>query len=147
MAGEFVMIRRVVLRICLFCLVLAGCRYRAELPPMAPVTGKVTLDGAQLPGGMVQFIPDASRGNKGASGVGVIDGQGHYEIFTAGERGAILGHHQIAVISEEKVDMSETSYAPSLIPRRYNKPATSGLRVEVKAGENNVVDLELRSQP
>jgi hypothetical protein len=39
------------------------------------------------------------------------------------------------------------TWSPSLIPEVYNDPETSGLAAEVKRGEDNVVDISLKSQP
>ena len=57
---------------------LVGCS--AEGPPVpevAAVTGTVTLDGQALVGAAVTFSHSS-----GASGVGVTDGQGHYELVS-----------------------------------------------------------------
>ncbi|HOM17497.1 MAG TPA: hypothetical protein PLQ00_09220, partial [Thermoguttaceae bacterium] len=52
---------------------LAGCGGSgAKLPPLASVSGKVTLDGNPLPRGTVTFIPDESKGTKGPTAVGQI---------------------------------------------------------------------------
>jgi hypothetical protein len=129
----------------LLAVVVAGCGPGG--PPRAPVSGTVTLDGKPLPRGTVQFAPDAGRGTNGATGVGSIDAQGRYEIQTTGAPGAIVGFHQVGVVACEQVDLNQTSYAPSLIPERYNNPLASGLTAEVKKGQRNVVNLELRSKP
>ena len=42
-----------------------GCGYKPDLPDMAPVSGTVTFDGNPLPRGIVQFVPDISKGNSG----------------------------------------------------------------------------------
>ena len=125
----------------------AGCGHDPDLPPTARVSGTVTLDGAPLHRGTVQFVPDQSKGTNGPSGVGKIDEKGHYEIRTAGERGAMVGSHVVGVVAEEEIDLNVTSFAPSLIPRRYNDPLTSELTAQVKADEDNQVDLKLTSQP
>ena len=130
----------------LTCVAVTGCWGGPDLPPTAKVSGTVRLDGQPLPRGTVQFMPDDSQGTKGATGVGEIDETGHYEITTAGEKGAIVGFHKVGVVAEEEYDPSMTSFAPSLIPLRYNDPLSSGLVFEVKAGEDNVIDLKLTSR-
>jgi hypothetical protein len=92
------------------------------------------------------FIPDASNGDPGATGVGKIDANGHYTIHTAGVEGAIVGSHAVIVEAREKVDLNVTSYAPSLIPEAYSDPAASGLAAEVREIEENVIDFALSSQ-
>jgi len=126
---------------------LPGCGYSPDLPPVAEVSGTVTLDGNALPRGTVQFVPDDAQGTSGAPGVGSIDSNGRYEISTAGVKGAIVGKHKVGVVALEEFDPMTTSYAPSLIPERYNDANSSGLAFEVKAGEENVIDLKLTSGP
>ncbi len=112
---------------------------------MEEASGTVTLDGQPLPRGTVQFVPDVSKGTKGPSGVGLIDETGHYEITTAGAKGALVGHHKISVEAEEKYDETKISMGKSLIPSRYNNPDTSGLTTEVEEGEENEIPLVLSS--
>lgn len=125
---------------------VTGCWGGPDLPPTAEVSGTVKLDGQPLPRGTVQFVPDESKGTSGATGVGEIDETGHYEITTAGVEGAIVGFHKVGVVAEQEYDPSMTSFAPSLIPLRYNDPLSSGLVFEVKSDEDNVIDINLTSQ-
>lgn len=125
----------------------AGCGSKPKLPPLAEVSGTVTLDGKPLPRGMVQFVPDESKGNAGPPATGYLDADGRFTLSTAGVRGAVLGFHRIGIDARQEVDLSQTSWAPSLIPEQYNNPATSGLTAEVKAGQRNVVELKLLSTP
>ena len=128
-------------------LLATGCGDRPDLPPMAKVTGTVTLDGQPLPRGMVQFVPDASQGTEGPPGVGRIDEKGRFTITTAGVKGAVVGHHKIRVKSEEPFNVKARSMGQTLLPTSYNNHKTSGLTAEVKAGEKNQVDLPLSSSP
>ncbi len=125
--------------------VVIGCGRGSDLPPMAKVSGTVTLNGQPLPRGTVQFVPDIARGTEGPSGVGLIDENGHYGITTTGVNGAIVGRHKISVEAEQEYDETAISMGPSLIPRRYNNPETSGLAAEVKKGEENEIPLVLSS--
>lgn len=107
----------------------------------------MTLDGKPVPRGMVQFVPDESKGTKGPPAVGVIDENGHYELTTAGVQGAVVGHHRVAVRAQEEFDDMTISMGRSLIPDRYRLPESSDLRAEVTEGKTNEVDLPLRSTP
>jgi hypothetical protein len=133
---------------CLACLILLGCGRRADLPPVAKVSGVVTLDGKPLPRGTIQFVPDASKGAEGPTAVGTIDPQGHYRLKTAGTDGAIVGFHRVGVYALQQEPEDETAPPPPpLIPPKYFNPETSGLTAEVKAGQDNQLDFPLRSRP
>lgn len=138
----------VVLCGCLACLILPGCRRRPDLPPVAKVSGVVTLDGKPLPRGTIQFVPDASKGTEGPTAVGTIDSEGHYRLKTAGVEGAIVGFHKVGVYALKQEPADETAPPPPpLIPPKYFNPETSGLRAEVIAGQENEIDFPLRSGP
>ena len=131
----------------LICIALTGCGHKPKLPPMAEVSGLVTLDGKPLPRGTVQFVPDTAGGTSGPPATGNMDSTGHYELRTAGVEGAVVGRHLVAAESREEVPSDGISWSPTLIPETYNNPNTSGLKFEVKSGEDNVIDLELTSKP
>ena len=130
----------------LACVVAAGCGHKPDLPPMEKVSGTVTLDGKPLGRGTVQFVPDLSQGTEGPPGVGLIDEEGHYEIITAGVKGAVVGHHKIGVKAEGEYDDTVISMGPSLIPRHYNNPDASRLTAEVKEGQKNDIPLKLTTR-
>ncbi len=132
---------------CLLVAVTCGCGGGPKLPPMAEVSGQVTLDGKPLPRGTVQFVPDTAGGTSGPPATGNIDSTGHYVLRTAGVEGAVVGRHLVAVESREEVPSDGISWAPTLIPETYNNPNASGLKFEVKAGEDNVINLELTAKP
>jgi hypothetical protein len=126
--------------------VAIGCRYKPDLPPTAEVSGTVTLDGQPLSGAMIQFVPDAQKGTKGASGVAASDEKGHFDVTTAGVKGALVGSHKIRVEARARPKDETDTLPPSLIPEKYNNPSTSGLSAEVKGEQKNVVDLPLKSK-
>lgn len=133
-------------------LAVVGCRYQS-MPATAPVQGLVTLDGVPLTKGTVYFYPDRSKGTAGRLAVGVIGGDGRYSLtsFVTGD-GAIPGHHAVTVICEtdppsmEQVAASPNFAIRSLIPKHYNKPASSGLTAEVRPGGINQYDIRLDSK-
>lgn len=132
----------------LACLILPGCGGGPDLPPVAEVSGVVTLDGNPLPRGTIQFVPDKSKGTEGATAVGTIGPDGRYTLKTAGVEGAIVGFHKVGVRALQEEPEDETAPPPPpLIPPRYFNPDTSGLTAEVKADQDNVIDFPLKSKP
>lgn len=125
-----------VLLLCIF----SGCGHRSNLPPLVPVSGKVTLDGKPIDANLrmqIQFIPDSSAGTHGPTGGGGVAADGSYEIVTAGQTGAIVGTHTVRIIAKPSL--------PGL--KRLENPKTSDLKVEVLADQKDPIDLELVSAP
>ena len=107
-----------------FLVVMAGCGQ--EGPQIAPVHGRVTLNGKPLAGADVQFQPqDADRPSRGRT-----DSEGRYELmYKRGEPGAVVGQHTVRIwVSREVVPN------PPIIAARFD--AKSELRREVKPEEN-----------
>jgi len=78
----------------------AGCS-GSKGPKLVPVSGKVTLNNQPLPGGVVNFHPDSSKGNTGKHhAVGTIDSSGTYKLTTDGKEGAPPGHYKVTVATE-----------------------------------------------
>jgi hypothetical protein len=122
----------------LIALACAGCGSKSRV---ARVRGKVLLDDKPLATGSVVTLPQAGRGATGA----ITDGD--FELSTFGDDGALIGTHKVAVVANEP-SQSTDAEAPagkSLVPQRYTNPATSGLTIEVKAGETNTPTLKLTS--
>ena len=110
---------------------------------MAPVTGTITFEGQPLPRGNVQFIPEADSDTNAPTATATIGADGTYTLTTAGAPGAMVGWHEVRIISQQEPrDETDTDPA-SLIPKRYNQPETSELRFEVQAIESNVIDIPL----
>ena len=134
-------------------LLLAGCsRGLSDTPPLAKVTGVVTLDGKPLQDGSVQFSPDSSRGTTGRMAIGKIKADGSFELTTIepGD-GAQIGFHVVTVESYETVPFDPNNPAmqqpKSLIPVRYGDPAASGLKAEVRGDGENSFTFDLKSAP
>jgi|tagenome__1003787_1003787.scaffolds.fasta_scaffold20371603_1 hypothetical protein len=101
-------------------------------PQVAPVKGRVTLDGQPLPNVAVQFQPDEGKRPSG----GGTDENGEYQLYyKRGVIGAQLGPHVVQILAPVEPK------AP-IIPVRYNKQ--SELRAEVKAGPNEI-NFDLKS--
>lgn len=117
-----------------------GCS-RGFKQETANVHGTVKLNGKPLTGGSVMFTPETGRG-----AVGVIDAQGEFELGTyePGD-GAIVGKHKVAVFpvgSSFESEQVPSNYVP--IPTRYQNGNSSGIEIEVKAGQANKVEVNLQ---
>jgi predicted small lipoprotein YifL len=108
----------------LLLIALTGCG--KEGPQIAPVHGRVTLDGQPLANADVMFQPEGAQ----RASTGRTDGQGRYELaYKRGQMGAIVGPHTARIeVSSELVRN------PPPIPARY--ASKSELHPEVKPGDN-----------
>lgn len=133
---------------CTFAAIFSGCGSKPEFET-APATGQVTLDGKPVVAGSVVFTPP-----QGWPARGELDAEGRFSLSTyePGD-GAIVGPHEIVVISQTGPDPSEHfERAPSaptkwLIPERYGSRKSSGLAFQVEPGEANDISLELFTDP
>jgi hypothetical protein len=113
-------------------------------PKVVPVKGVVKFDGKPLAGGLIATVPQAGRGAKAT-----IESDGSFELGTySAHDGAIPGTHNAAVVAREPSTGSgpEAPLGKLLIPAKYTDPQTSGLTIEVKAGEENDPVLDLSSK-
>jgi hypothetical protein len=152
---------RVFLSRLVFLVVLAGVGLVpgcSKEVPLAPVSGKVTVDGQPLNGGYVTFHPDLPNvGKEGAEEAGkkptpgLIAGEigpdGSYTIYTSGKKGAPLGKYKVTV-APSMVPDPETQQAPPLsFHKKYSDFLQTPLRVEVVANPKpGDYDLKLTSK-
>lgn len=149
----FVVIR--ILSVLVASLSFAGCG--ADGPEMVPVKGVVHLDGQPIEGASVTFIP--TEGGRPATGKTDETGQFELTTITTGD-GAIVGDHQVTVtlvkttgkaaeVGEDglqvgRVDPS-TQQVEWVVPEKYTRPETSGLRAKVPT-EDDILVLELSAK-
>ena len=119
---------------------LGGCGGNTG-PELAPVSGRVTLDGAPLKGAQIMFQPETTGGSPS---YGATDQEGRYELgFKRGVHGALPGWHTVRI--DEPTGADGKKLAGKRLPARYNDQTE--LREEVKSGEDNTIDFELQSSP
>lgn len=125
----------------------AGCSGPSQLET-APVKGTVTYKGKPLKFGNVSFRPEA-----GSPSTGRIQEDGTFTLSTYGDGdGAIVGTNQVSITAterdagqEKEVDPNtELTVSKSLIPSKYTSFSTSELTAEVKAGDVNEFNFELK---
>jgi hypothetical protein len=127
-----------------FLVFLAGCG--SSQLETAPVRGTITIDGKPLETGKVRFVPERGRG-----ATGDIQPDGTYTLttYSAGD-GATVGKHRVSIVAraagQKRAVESEEPLPPSLIPEHYADESKSGLDFEVRAGQDNQADFDLKSR-
>jgi predicted small lipoprotein YifL len=122
---------------------LAGCGRPG--PQLAPVSGRVTLDGQPLDAAEVLFQPDEGTGSPS---YGFTDQNGQYELgYKRGVKGAMVGSHTVSIEMDTRITGPDGNLKRrrQLLPPRYN--TQSELRREVKPDRENVIDFDLTSDP
>lgn len=123
---------------------LIGC---GSADRMAPVQGIVRLDGQPLSTGTVYFTPEKG----GRSAAGKISSDGTFELSTFSEGdGASVGVNRVSVIAfvggSGGNSLDDTAERRSLIPLHYTSPEGSNITFDVKSGEINRPEIELKSK-
>lgn len=132
-------------------LLLAGCGGSGgDSTPTGTVTGKVSLNGKPLEGGMIVFVAQGKSSN--ASGTVLKDGT--YTLKHGKGFSVPVGDYRIYVSS---VDVSAPTPDPmdlnnnpekyeqkNTIPEKFQSAETSGLVAVVKAGSNPNTDFDLK---
>lgn len=116
---------------------------------IAPVEGKIFLDGKPLAFGSVTLQPAA-----GQPATGLIQPDGSFTMKTGPTTGATIGSNQVRVTCYESqgpsfvppVDLPN-SFGKLLIPERYTKLETSPLSVDVQSAGVRDLELHLTSKP
>jgi hypothetical protein len=123
------MTRSTKIALALLAVVWAGCGGTHQ--DVAPVHGRVTLDGQPLPHAGVEFRAPG----KPLSG-GFTDQDGNYDlIFKRGVKGAPIGINRVTILED-----TQMTHRPQRVPPRYNEK--SELQRDVKPADN-VLDFDL----
>jgi hypothetical protein len=109
---------------------LPGCTQQSG-PPLANVSGTVTLDGQPVQNAGLEFIADA-----GGVAYGKTDASGRYHMsFGASRTGAIVGKNRVRITAGDKVAVGDKKYeSTEVFPKKYN--TDSEQYVEVARGSN-----------
>ena len=109
-------------------------------PNAASVSGTITLDGQPLPSANVSFYPD---GGSGAPAYGQSDVNGRYSLSTGSDTGLAPGKYVAVVVATKEppqpYDAKGSEIPPiPITPAKYANVETSDLRIDVKAGKNDI---------
>jgi hypothetical protein len=135
--------RRCVGLVLLLALSLAGC---GKSHKIAPVSGRVKLDGNPLAGATLQFIPLAGPDESLPSSVGTTDRDGRYTLVLTGDvkgEGAVVGKHKV-FITLGAAGGGSGEGVPTFhkqLPERYNRKTELTWTVPEEGGEANFEDL------
>jgi hypothetical protein len=124
----------------------AGCGGGPDIkvPPLAKVTGTVTIDGQPGAELLVTFIPEGTA--VAGAAMAITDAGGKYELKYRGEQpGAVVGKNkvQIARAAGGGPAGGMNAVATTPIPARYNEQTT--LTVDVQAKDNDI-PLEIKAK-
>jgi hypothetical protein len=122
---------------------LCGCQRNP--PALNSVSGKVLFRGGYVPGGLIVFTPDASRGAGGAIAFGKIKEDGSYNLFTGEAEGVPAGWYRVSVAALVPASGLPDRVPPpvSILPDKYRDPGASLLLCEVKPDRPNHLDFNL----
>jgi hypothetical protein len=127
---------------------VAGCGgpgYR-----IAPVSGRVTLDGKPLAQATVQFYPVGPQSNvsPGPPSSGVTDDDGRFTLVLSdgtAKKGAVVGKHKVIVLLTPKQDPADTRPRHYVqLPAKYNRRTELEREVPAQGAEPT---FELTSKP
>ena len=125
---------------------LTGCGGDNSL---VPVEGTVTMAGKPLTAGSVSYRPSTERGNDSLHHpTGRIETDGRYRLYVGERAGAAAGWYKVVVFANEPTPDDPQAVHPglpkTLIDRRYNRPETTPLAVEVtRQADVSVYEFEL----
>lgn len=124
------------LLVCSALLLLAGCG--SDLPPLAPLTGTVTLDGKPYAKGSLMFSPLGG----GRPSVAETNEQGEFEaMYQLGIPGAIIGKHSVmfeAAGADEPLSEEEEMNLHKKNPGPPKNLKINPKEVEVKEGGTEI---------
>jgi hypothetical protein len=122
-------------------------------PRIAPVSGKVTLNGNPLPNALVSFNPIPKEGSSeaGPGSIGSTNANGEFTLKLTPERkGALVGRHRVAITAMNPGAGESDTRRPAgprplvnTIPGRYNEKTE--LTFEVLSGGSDQANFDLKS--
>ncbi len=129
-------------------LVVAGCGAEYDV---APVSGRVTLDGQPLAGASVSFQPIVEQGTDSLVGLGSYgktdgDGRFHLTLIDTDAAGAAVGRHRVQISFTEGDPNSDSGGVIDHVPLRYRGVDTP-LSFTVPEEGSEQANFELTTKP
>lgn len=121
--------------------------------PIYAVHGKVLLDEKPTPGALVIFHPLNDPDPQAPRAIARVESDGSFSPTTYTTKdGAAAGEYAVTVTWVPEVDLQdvpkeEQRELKNKVPDRYGKAETSGFKVEVKKGVNQLEPFRLTKKP
>ena len=137
--------RRFRVLIVLVLLGTAGCG--GQPYPLAPVSGRVTLDSVPLADARVGFEPirQGDQLDAGPGSYATTDAEGRYRLVSLeGGEGAVVGRHRVWIRTYRGVEGPNGSIVtktPERVPPRYNAQTELTFTVQPKGSDEADFDL------
>jgi hypothetical protein len=118
---------------------------------VAPVSGRITLDGEPLRNAAITFqpVPAEGKNNPGPGSGGFTDEDGRYTLKVTGKetRGAVVGKHKvrISLVPPKSDDADDRAKRYKQLPAKYSGTETK-LEFDVPAGGTDAADFRLTSK-
>lgn len=125
---------------------LAGCGAAPARPACHPVRGQVLVNGRPAVEALVVFHPQGALAGQGQRPVAYTNSQGRFTVTTwEASDGAPAGDYQVTVEWRAEVPVGEERERRGrlLIPEKYLRPETSGLKATVREGANDLPPFAL----
>jgi hypothetical protein len=130
----------------------AGCGSKVpDRLPVFPTTGQVKIQGQSASGAFVVLHPHGMPG-KGPDGVvvrphGVVHSDGTFELtsYETGD-GAPAGEYSVTLELRKvvKYPSGDSGPGPNLVPKKFTKPETSTIIVQIAHGRNELKPIVLK---
>jgi hypothetical protein len=134
----------------LVAVLLSSCGGKSSSKPVHPVSGKVLVEGRPARHALVVLHPLGGSEDQEARPRGQVGADGTFTLSTYGrDDGAPAGEYAVTVewwLSGATARTREGDGPPpaNRLPGRYANPSTSGLRVRIGEGANELQPIQLR---
>lgn len=136
----------ILMTVILIGLLCSGCGNANGKKPVYPARAKVQFEGRDLPGAFVVLHPVGATDPAEPRPFGVAGADGVVELTTYQQGdGAPAGEYVATVEYRQppKNDDDNPLLKPNLLATRYSNPATSGLKLQIKEGANDLAPIKL----
>ncbi len=131
----------------LSCSILIATSCGKKEPPVFGLRGQVLYEGKPVPHAFVVLHPLHESPARAVRPTASTDKDGWFVLSSYhAEDGAPAGDYAVTVEWRKTttIDGDASALSPNLLPLKYSKPATSGLRINVQPGNNEDQVLRLK---
>jgi len=130
----------------IFVLLVAGCGERSDEAEVHPARGKLIINSEPAFEALLSLHPvqDANFDQRGSRPWAVTKEDGTFELSTYGTGdGAPVGEYYVAIVWMD--DPLSPAPGPDKLGGRFAKPESTGIRVTISEGDNQLEAIELEN--